>query len=105
MVALELHRAISNWNDWGRGDFALHYLRDKEKDEVDFLVSEKNRPIFMVECKHSDDHVPKALLKFQSALKVPALSLVGKRGVYKRTMNQGLPLMTVSASWWLQGLP
>lgn len=105
MVALELHRAISNWNDWGRGDFALHYLRDKEKDEVDFLVSDKNKPLFMVECKLSDDHVPKSLLKFQSALKVPALSLVGKGGIYKRTMNQGLPLMTVSASWWLQGLP
>lgn len=105
MVALELLRAVSNWNDWGRGDFSLHYLRDKEKDEVDFLVSEKNRPLFLVECKLSDDHLPKGLLKFQAALKVPAISLVGKSGVFKRSMNQGHPVLTVSASWWLQGLP
>lgn len=105
MVALELLRAVSNWNDWGRGDFALHYLRDKEKDEVDFLVSEKNRPLFLVECKLSDGNLPKGLLKFQSALKVPALSLVGRSGVFHRTMNQGQPVLTVSAPWWLQGLP
>lgn len=105
MVALELHRAVTSWTDWGKGDFSLHYLRDKEKDEVDFLVAEKNRPLFLVECKLSDDHVPKSLLKFQSQLKVPALSLVGKEGVLKRATNDGLPLLVVSAPWWLQGLP
>lgn len=104
-VALELVRAVSTWNDYGWGDYSLHYLRDKEKDEVDFLVAEKNRPIFIAECKVSDDHVPKGLLKFQSMLKVPALSLVEKAGVYKRTLNDGMPLLTVSAPWWLQGLP
>jgi predicted AAA+ superfamily ATPase len=105
MIALELFRAVSNWNDWGYGDFSLHYLRNKEKEEVDFLVADGNKPLFMVECKLSDDHLPPSLLKFQSILKIPALTLVRKEGVYKRSMNQGLPLLTVSAPWWLQGLP
>jgi hypothetical protein len=31
MVALELFRAISNWNDLGLGNFSLHYLRNRDR--------------------------------------------------------------------------
>ncbi|MCG8430645.1 MAG: ATP-binding protein, partial [Candidatus Omnitrophica bacterium] len=51
MTALELMRATSHWNDRGLGRFALHYIRDKEQREVDFLITNKNIPLLLVETK------------------------------------------------------
>lgn len=39
-----LLKAVEGWNDMGFGDFALGYLRDKERREVDFLVARDGRP-------------------------------------------------------------
>jgi hypothetical protein len=39
IVALELWRAVSCWNALGKGDFSLHFVRNKEKQEADFLVA------------------------------------------------------------------
>ena len=36
-IAAHLHKAIHFWNDTGQGEFSLHYLRDKDKHEVDFF--------------------------------------------------------------------
>lgn len=44
--------------------YALHYLRDKEKREVDFLISVDNTPRFMVEIKLSDASFSPALFYF-----------------------------------------
>ncbi|HPN84294.1 MAG TPA: AAA family ATPase, partial [Victivallales bacterium] len=38
-VAVELFSSVSAWNDMGLGDFSLHYVRNKEKEEVDFLIA------------------------------------------------------------------
>jgi len=45
MVGLELYRAILNWSDLGLRDFSLHYIRNKEKEEVDFLICKDHHPI------------------------------------------------------------
>ena len=37
MIAAELYRAVTLWNDMGYGDFSLHFVKNKEKQEVDFL--------------------------------------------------------------------
>jgi len=37
MVAIELSRAVTHWNDFGLGEYELWYLRNKQKEEVDFL--------------------------------------------------------------------
>ena len=47
MVALELFRAVSDWNDMGCEEFGLHYIRTKEGREVDFLVSENRSPLLV----------------------------------------------------------
>jgi len=44
MVALELFRAVCNWNDMGYGRFGLHFIRTREGREVDFLLSDNRRP-------------------------------------------------------------
>ncbi|MBI4229682.1 MAG: hypothetical protein HY608_02490, partial [Planctomycetes bacterium] len=42
------------WTDTGEGTFDLHYLRSKERQEIDFLVSRDGEPWLPVEVKWSD---------------------------------------------------
>ena len=65
IVAIELSRATQLWSDMGFGDFNLHYIRNKEKEEVDFLISESNKPKLLIEAKLSDTNPSKSLIKFQ----------------------------------------
>ncbi|MBU4289234.1 MAG: ATP-binding protein [Proteobacteria bacterium] len=105
MVALELLRAISNWNDLGLGNFSLHYLRNREKEEVDFLLSNNHKPLLLIEAKLSDDHAAKSLIKFQKILNIPAVQLVNKSGICKLVSNNNLKIMIISADHWLSLLP
>ncbi len=105
MVAVELLRAVSSWNDLGWGDFDLRYLRNKEKEEVDFLITQEDRPYLLVEAKASEDQLSKNLLKFQSVLKVPAIQLVNRPGISKRVSNQQDQILIASAARWLPLLP
>ena len=52
-IASHLLKAVQYWTDTGRGDYGLFFLRDKEKREVDFLVSKNGIPWFIVEVKTS----------------------------------------------------
>ena len=47
MVAIELWRAVTLWNDMGYGDFSLHFIRNKEKEEVDFLITNSREPFLL----------------------------------------------------------
>ncbi|MBU3759294.1 MAG: ATP-binding protein [Candidatus Omnitrophica bacterium] len=105
MVALELLRAVSNWNDLGLADFKLHYLRNKEKEEADFLISQANHPFLLIETKLSDEHLSKSLLKFQSALEVPTVQLVHRPGICKVISNDKQQILVSSASRWIPLLP
>ena len=72
LVASHLFKAVQFWNDSGRGDFALHFLRDKEQREVDFLVVRDRKPWFLVEVKTSDhEGLSPSLRHFQEQLKAP----------------------------------
>lgn len=51
LVALHLYKLCDAWTDWGFGDFALYYVRDREKREVDFLITEHQKPYALVEAK------------------------------------------------------
>ena len=52
-VASHLLKAVHFWTDCGLGQYALRFIRDKEKREVDFLVLHDNKPWFLVEVKSS----------------------------------------------------
>lgn len=105
MVALELWRAINNWNDLGFGDFSLHFIRNREKEEVDFLIANNNSPFLLLETKLSDDSPAKPLKKFQSVLNVPAIQLVNKAGICKLISNNDHKILIISAHHWLSLLP
>lgn len=71
-VASHLLKAVHFWTDSGFGDYDLHYLRDKEKREVDFLVTKNKQPWFLVEVKKSkQDRVSEHLSYYQKELNVP----------------------------------
>ncbi len=64
-VASSLLKAVQGWNDLGLGNFALHFIRTKEKREVDFIITENNRPWFLVEVKTSEKRLSPHLEYFQ----------------------------------------
>ena len=54
LVACHLLKSCHYWTDTGEGKFALFYLRDKEKREIDFLIVRDGVPWLPVEVKYSE---------------------------------------------------
>ena len=72
MVACHLLKAVHFWTDFGLGEYDLFYLRDKEKREVDFLVTKDGDPYFLVEVKLTDGKkTSPSLHHFQKQLNAP----------------------------------
>lgn len=67
LIASHLLKAVHYWTDIGLGDYALYYVRDKEKREVDFLITYEGKPWLLAEVKSSDNRsLSKSLLYFQN---------------------------------------
>ncbi len=65
-VASHLLKAVHLWTDSGFGTYGLYFLRDKEKREVDFLVTKDEKPWFLVEVKLSKNSgLSKSLYHYQ----------------------------------------
>ena len=105
MVALELYRAVIAWNDMGYGTFSLHFIKNKEQQEVDFLVARDRKPVLLVEAKLSDDQPTAALRKFQADLKVPAVQLISDAKTFKKVSNAHQTILIAPAFQWLSRLP
>jgi len=105
LVALELWRAVTNWNDLGHGEFSLHFLKNKEKQEVDFLIANGRKPLVLIEAKLAEKNPTQALRKFQCALKVPAVQLTAKDEGFRKIANDGQRILVAPACQWLAGLP
>lgn len=54
LVAHHLLKTCHFWTDTGEGTFDLYYLRNKEKQEIDFLIVRNGEPWLPVEVKWSD---------------------------------------------------
>jgi hypothetical protein len=105
MVALELWRAVTAWNDIGYGTFSLHFIKNREKQEVDFLIARDREPFLMVETKLSRSPPSPVLMKFQKKLKVPAIQLTQTGDTYRKFTSEGQPVVVAPACIWLAGLP
>ena len=72
MVANALLKAVHWWTETGAGDFGLHFIRDKQKREVDFLVTRDQQPWFLVEVKAgSKTGLSDSLRYFQQQTRAP----------------------------------
>lgn len=105
MAALELLRSVHSWSERGFGNYSLHYIRNKEKEEVDFLIANNNTPVLLVEAKMTQDALARSLADFQQVLGVPAVQLVNKEGILRYTKNGRHTILTVTAHRWLSALP
>jgi predicted AAA+ superfamily ATPase len=105
MVAIELFRAVSYWNDSGQGNFSLNYVRNREKQEVDFLVTRDDAPFLLIEAKMSDSDVSRSLKYFQTLFAIPAVQLLNRNGTCKIVRNGEQTILVTDAARWLGALP
>lgn len=85
-IASHLLKAVHFWTDRGLGEYGLYFLRDKDKREVDFLVSKDGKPWFIVEVKTSENAgISKSLYHFQASTKAPHAFQV----VFDRPFEEG----------------
>lgn len=69
IIASHLLKSVNCWTDLGMARYGLWFIRDKEKREVDFLISKYNRPWFLVEVRaKSKSGLSKNLIRFQREL-------------------------------------
>ncbi len=69
MIAGHLLKSVHLWTDGALGDFNLFYLRDKQKREVDFLVTNNNKPYLLLEVKSNQSAISPSLIYFNEILK------------------------------------
>jgi predicted AAA+ superfamily ATPase len=81
IVASHLLKAVHAWTDLGYGEYQLSYWRNKEKEEVDFVVTKDKEPVVVIECKHSDQAPSRSLLYLSDELGVPAIQLIADMNV------------------------
>ena len=82
-IASHLLKSVQWWTDSGLGEFDLHYVRDKQQREVDFLIAKDGEPYMLVECKTAmDEPMSPSLPHFQKVLKVPYAFQVVVEGEY-----------------------
>lgn len=105
-IASHLLKAVNLWNDLGFGNYSLHYLRDKEKHEVDFIVTKNGNAWFLVEVKTSENSgIDKTLYNFQKATKAQHAFqvIINREFVNKDCFSYTKPTI-VSASTFLSQL-
>lgn len=101
LVASHLLKACHFWQDTGQGLFELSYLRDKQKNEVDFLILKNKKPWFSVECKLNETNLDTKYQKFQKQLAVPHIQLVLLPGHWRRVDKK---TWIMSAEYFLPNL-
>ncbi len=105
-MAAHLLKAVKTWKSIGEGNINLYYIRDKEKREVDFIITEKMKPICLIEAKISEEDCSQNLLYYQEKLNVPvAIQVLHKSGVLKKMKKNNKIQWIISADKYLLTLP
>ncbi len=76
MVAVSLLKHLNAIEDYDGKRAALHYLRTKERKEVDFALVIEDNPVIMVEAKWADASISPSLRYFHEKYGLPALQIV-----------------------------
>ncbi len=100
LVALALRKLCDAWTDFGHGDFALCYVRDKERHEVDFLITESGKPHALIETKLGDSDTAPALQYFHDRLRPAHAIQVVRHLAHPRVSVRGGPGV-YPAAWFL----
>lgn len=105
LVAAHLLKYCDYLTDTGEGNFELRYLRNKEKYEIDFLISRDKEIFLPIEAKLTDEQPSSSWFKFMPHLNCPyGIQLVMKHGVYKIHEYPNYKILVISAADFLQYL-
>lgn len=69
LIAMHLLKNVHAWTDLAYGEFELFYIRDKQKREVDFLITRDNAPYLLLEVKSKSTTLSPSLIHFNNILK------------------------------------
>lgn len=101
IVALALWRELQLLEDTTGSRVALHYLRDRDGNEIDFLAMIDGRPVLMAEAKTGDDTFAKAFWRFDRYFpKTPKVQVV--QGLKRSKEKEGISM--IPAHDFLAGL-
>jgi hypothetical protein len=89
---------------WGNSDSIL-FVRDRQKNKVDFLISKEKKPFLLVETKLGETEPTAALRKMKNLYQVPAVQLVNTPGISRHLIRDSQRILVVSADRWLSSLP
>lgn len=101
LIASHLLKFCHFLNDYEGYKAELHFLRNVDKKEVDFIVTIDKKPWFAVEAKISGTEISKYLYYFRDRLKIPYVYQVVKESGVNRYKNR---VHLVSADCFLAGL-
>ena len=102
-VAVQLQRAVTAWNEQGKGPFKVYYLRTKDGEEVDFAVGDPKKLFLLVEVKEKETTLAKTLPLFQEKLGAGlAVQVVNQKGL---CLQKGKGLYVLGADRFLGLLP
>jgi len=90
LVANHLLKACHYWTDSGEGLFELFFLRNKEKQEIDFLITLDKKPWLPVEVKSTDTDLSPNWSKFMPLIECKrGLQIVMKSHWKKHKIRSG----------------
>jgi predicted AAA+ superfamily ATPase len=78
LTACALLKEVQRRCDIEGDELSLHYVRNKDGIEVDFLLTRRKRPCLMIEVKWKDDSLSPNFRKLIGDTNVPCIQVVGE---------------------------
>ncbi|HUU53186.1 MAG TPA: AAA family ATPase [Candidatus Bathyarchaeia archaeon] len=95
-MAVELKTLLELWTDAGIGNFDLHFIRDRDGKETDFLILRENEPWLMLEAKFSHSTIDYHHRKNRNTLGgIPFIQVVRQENIAEKR-EDGLYQMSAS---------
>lgn len=105
MIAMHLLKYCHYLTDTGVGNFNLLYLKNKEKQEIDFVIMRDKKIFLALEAKLSEEQPSSSWRHFMYPLGCQhGIQLVMQPGVYKIHEYAGYQILVISAASFLQYL-
>ena len=105
LIACHLLKACHVWTDIAFGEYDLYYVRDREKREVDFLMTHNDKPFALIEVKSNEKDVSSSLRYFTEILKPKfSFQLVLNKSLEKRVITTKPEIHVVEVSRFLSAL-
>lgn len=76
LLAVSLIKLATRLTEIGLGTFEIMHIRNKEKQEIDFVLVKNNKPVALFEAKETDCNISKAGIYFSKQLSLPYFQIV-----------------------------